>query len=159
MSDDIYLTPEGAQKLREELDNLINVARPDLAARLRAAIQMGDLSENADYHAAKQEQGFLEGRILEIEDKLRRAVIIDTDSRDTSIVQIGHKVTVLVDGEDDEESYQIVGTAEADPRKQRISYESPMGRAIIGHKVGDWLAFDTPNGKLGVKIVKIEIVK
>lgn len=159
MADDIYLTPEGAQKLREELDNLINVARPDLASRLRTAIQMGDLSENADYHAAKQEQGFLEGRILEIEDKLRRAVIINTDSRDTSKVQIGHKVTLLVEGEDDEESYQIVGSSEADPRKQRISHESPIGRAIIGHKVGDRLTIDTPNGKLGVKIVKIEMMK
>jgi transcription elongation factor GreA len=156
MSSDIsYLTAEGAARLRSELDELKGPARQALAQRLRAAIQMGDLSENADYHSAKEDQGFLEGRILELERVLLNAVIIEDIKQQAGIVGIGSSVTIQ---EDDYEPdiYQLVGPKEADPGKGRISHESPIGKAIIGHNEGDVIIVDTPNGKMGYKIIKIE---
>ena len=149
-----YLTAEGEAKLKAELEELKGPKREDLSKRLRSAIQMGDLSENADYHKAKEDQGFLEGRIKELEAILRNAVIIEK-SEDHGVVAIGSEVTIQEDGLDPE-TYYLVGPTEADPRKGRISHESPIGRAIIDKKVGDIAEAETPGGKIKFKIVKIE---
>jgi len=148
-----YLTPEGETKLKAELAELTGPRREELAQRLRSAIQMGDLSENADYHKAKEDQGFLEGRIQEIESILRSAVIIEKKYGDT--INVGSTVTVQEDTYDPE-TYDIVGAKEADPRKGKISNESPFGTALMGHKVGDVVEAETPGGKLKLKILKVE---
>jgi transcription elongation factor GreA len=148
-----YLTPEGEKKLQAELAELTGIKREELAARLRSAIQMGDLSENADYHKAKEDQGFLEGRIQEIEAVLRSAVIIERKRSD--VVNVGSTVTVQ-EADYDPETYFLVGAKEADPRNGKISNESPIGRALIDHRVGDVVEAETPGGKLKFKILKIE---
>jgi len=148
-----YLTPEGEAKLKAELEELKEPKREELAARLRSAIQMGDLSENADYHKAKEDQGFLEGRIQEIEAILRHAVIIEKSAGD--VVSIGSHVTIQ-EGDLEPETYHIVGPTEADPRKGRISHESPIGIALMNKKVGQVAEAETPGGKIKFKIVKIE---
>jgi transcription elongation factor GreA len=150
-----YLTAEGARQLREELNYLKGPAREALAQRLRSAIQQGDLSENADYSAAKEEQGFLEGRIQELDAILGNAVIIDNIKKSTTEVGIGSHVTIQED-DFEPETYHLVGPKEADPRKGRISHESPIGRALIGRHVGDVVSADTPAGAIRVKVVKIE---
>lgn len=154
-SDASYLTAEGAIKLREELDYLKGPSRTELAARLRAAIQQGDLSENADYIQAKEEQGFLEGRIQELESILRNMVIIDDIKQNLEEVGIGDHVTIEEDGFP-AETYFIVGPKEADPANYRISHVSPIGKALIGRKVGDVVEVQTPAGSIHLKIVKIE---
>ena len=148
-----YLTPEGAEKLRAELKELTGPRREELAQRLRSAIQMGDLSENADYHKAKEDQAFLEGRIQEIEAVLRTAVIIEKTKSD--YVTVGSTVTVQEDNFTPE-TYYLVGAKEADPRNGKISNESPIGRALMEHKVGDVVEAETPGGKIRFKILKIE---
>ena len=149
-----YLTPEGEAKLKAELEDLKGPKRDELSKRLRSAIQMGDLSENADYHKAKEDQGFLEGRIQELEAILRNAVLIEK-TQNTGIVSIGSHVTLQEDGSETE-TYHLVGSTEADPRKGRISHESPIGRAIIDKKVGDVAEAETPGGRIKFKIIKIE---
>jgi len=153
MSHQQYLTPEGEAKLKAELVELTGPRREELSKRLRSAIQMGDLSENADYHKAKEDQGFLEGRIQEIESILRSAVIIEKKQSD--VVSVGSTVTVQEDNYDPE-TYYIVGAKEADPRKGKISNESPFGIALMGHKVGDVVEAETPGGKIKLKILKVE---
>ncbi len=155
MPDVSYLTAEGAARLKGELDYLKGPSREQLAARLHSAIQQGDLSENADYIAAKEEQGFLEGRILELEQVLRNAVIIDTLEHKVNEVTVGSHITIQ---EDDfpEETYHLVGPKEADPPNGRISHESPIGKSLLGHHVGDIVTADTPAGALRLKIIKIE---
>ena len=149
-----YLTPEGEAKLRAELAELTGPRREELSQRLRSAIQMGDLSENADYHKAKEDQAFLEGRIQEIEAILRSAVIIEkTTNRD--VVSIGSHVTIQEEGFPPE-TYHLVGPTEADPRNGRISHESPIGRALLDKKVGDVAEAEAPGGKIKFKILKIE---
>jgi transcription elongation factor GreA len=153
MNQQTYLTPEGAAKLKAELSELTGPRREELAQRLRAAIQMGDLSENADYHKAKEDQSFLEGRIQEIEAVLRNAVIIEKTQSD--VVVVGSTVTVQEDNFSPE-TYYLVGAKEADPRNGRISNESPIGKALLDHKVGDVVEAETPGGKIRFKILKIE---
>jgi transcription elongation factor GreA len=148
-----YLTSDGEKKLRAELAELTGPRREELARRLRSAIQMGDLSENADYHKAKEDQAFLEGRIQEIESVLRTAIIVEKTRSDKVIV--GSKVTVQEENFDPE-VYDLVGAKEADPRQGKISNESPIGRALMDHKVGDMVEAETPGGKIKVKILKIE---
>jgi len=149
-----YLTPEGEAKLKAELEDLKGPRREELAQRLRSAIQMGDLSENADYHKAKEDQGFLEGRIQEIEAILRNSVLIEkTVSSD--MVSIGSHVTIQEE-DFDPETYHIVGPTEADPRKGKISHESPIGIALMNKKVGQVAEAQTPGGKIKFKILKIE---
>ena len=148
-----YLTQEGEKKLRAELAELTGPRREELAKRLRSAIQMGDLSENADYHKAKEDQAFLEGRIQEIEALLRTAVIIEKTNSD--VVSVGSHVTVQEE-DFDPETYYLVGAKEADPRNGKISNESPIGSALMDHKVGDIVEAETPGGKLKIKILKIE---
>lgn len=153
MNQPMYLTPEGAEKLRAELKELTGPRREELSRRLRSAIQMGDLSENADYHKAKEDQAFLEGRIQEIEAVLRTAVIVE--KRKSDVVTVGSTVTVQEENFDPE-TYYVVGAKEADPRSGKISNESPIGRALMDHKVGDVVEAETPGGKLKFKILKIE---
>lgn len=156
MSDVHYLTADGLKRLKEELENLKGPGREDLSRRLRAAIQMGDLSENADYIQAKEEQGFLEGRIQELTAILSNVAIIEENRANREKVDIGARVTIQEEGFDDLETYQVVGPKEADPRNNRISYESPIGRALLGKKIGELAIADTPNGQFIFKIVSIE---
>jgi transcription elongation factor GreA len=153
MTQHTYLTPEGAERLSAELKELTGPRREELAQRLRSAIQMGDLSENADYHKAKEDQAFLEGRIQEIEAVLRTAVIVEKTNSDT--VTVGSTVTVQEESFDPE-TYYMVGAKEADPRHGKISNESPIGKALMDHRVGDVVEAETPGGKLKFKILKIE---
>ena len=154
MPEPAYLTAEGLAQIKAELEQLTGQRRTELAARLRAAIQMGDLSENADYHQAKEDQGFLEGRIQELEYLIRNAVIIKNNvNRDT--VGIGSHITIQ-EGNDPAETYHMVGPKEADPRNGRISHESPIGRALVDRRVGDEVEVETPAGKIKFKILKIE---
>ena len=155
MSDQTYLTTEGASQLRAELAELKGPKRLELAQRLRSAIQMGDLSENADYHKAKEDQGFLEGRINELEYLLNHAIVVDVSEVSRDSVQVGTRVTIQEQGEEPE-SYQMVGASEADPRNGRISNESPIGQALFGKKVGDTAIAHTPGGQIQFKILKIE---
>jgi transcription elongation factor GreA len=154
-SDVTYLTTEGTARLRSELEFLKGPAREELSKRLRSAIQQGDLSENADYTAAKEEQGFLEGRIQELERILRNVVLIDDIKQDLITVTIGSRVTVQED-DFDPETYHLVGPKEADPRNGRISNESPIGRALIGCRLGEEVQVDTPGGAIRLKIMSIE---
>ena len=149
-----YLTPEGKQKLEEELEFLKATKRKELADRLNFAIKQGDLSENADYIAAKEEQAFLEGRIRTIENMLRNVVLIEDQIGGE--VRIGSHVTVAEAGYDDPETFAMVGAAEADPTKGRISNESPLGKALLGKHVGDQVEVDAPAGKITFRIVAIE---
>lgn len=155
MPDPIYLTAEGAAKLKAELEELKGPQREELALRLRSAIQMGDLSENADYHKAKEDQGFLEGRIQELEYLLHHATIVEAPSGQREVVEVG--VTVTIQEEDyDPETYYMVGAKEADPANGRISNESPIGKALLDKRVGDVVTAETPGGTLRFKILKIE---
>ena len=149
-----YLTQEGADRLKTELDELKGPKREELAKRLRSAIQMGDLSENADYHKAKEDQSFLEGRIQELEYILSNVVLIEKSSNKDE-VSIGSHVTIQ---EEDfpPETYHLVGSTEADPKNGKISHESPIGKALIGHNVGDVVQTETPGGTIEIKIIKIE---
>ncbi len=155
MSQEHYLTSDGARRLKEELKHLIEVERVQLAKRLRAAIQHGDLSENADYTAAKEEQGFLEGRIQELEAILKDAVIIDDLQQESNLVGIGSVVTIQEDGEPPE-TYHLVGPKEADPVAGRISHQSPIGLALMGRRLGERITASTPAGSIQFKIIKIE---
>jgi transcription elongation factor GreA len=153
MTQPTYLTPEGETRLKAELEELTGPRRQELAQRLRAAIQMGDLSENADYHKAKEDQAFLEGRIQEIEAILRMAVIIEKKHSD--VVTVGSHVTIQ-EADYPPETYHVVGAKEADPRNGKISNESPIGRALLDHKAGETVQADAPDGKIEFKILKIE---
>jgi transcription elongation factor GreA len=149
-----YLTAEGAEKLRQELTYLKGEKRQELSTRLRVAIQQGDLSENADYIATKEEQGFVEGRILELEEILRDVVIIDNKNR-KDVVDIGSRVTIQEE-DFDPETYHVVGPNEANPREGRISHESPIGQVLMGKKVNDVVSAKVPSGTIRFKILKIE---
>ena len=150
-----YLTEEGRKKLQAELENLSGPVRHELSVRLRSAIQMGDLSENADYKQAKEEQGFLEGRIQELIQILGNVVIIQENDAPKDTVQIGSKVTIQETGED-KETYLLVGPQEADPTKGRISHSSPIGEALLNHKVGETVTANTPAGPINFKILEIQ---
>jgi transcription elongation factor GreA len=151
----IYLTDEGVENLRQELDHLVNVKRPALADRLHRAIQQGDLSENADYIAAKEEQGFLEGRIQQIEVMLRNATIIE-ENTPTGEVALGSRVTLVEEGSEQAETFRIVGPAEADPTQGNVSNESPLGQAVLGRRVGDVASVEAPAGKIAFRITAIQ---
>lgn len=155
MTEASYLTQEGLFRLQQELEYLKGPAREQLAKRLRAAIEQGDLSENADYSAAKEEQGFLEGRIRELEQLLSNVIIIDHVEKNLNEIGIGDYITIQEDNFEPER-YHLVGPKEADPSNGKISHESPIGKALIGHKVGDVVVVDTPNGEIRLRILKIE---
>ena len=155
MNEQPYLTAEGAIRLKAELAQLTGPEREELAKRLKSAIQEGDLSENADYHKAKEDQGFLEGKIQELEYTLQNAIIIEDHEGKREEIDIGAHFTIQ---EDDHppETFSMVGAVETDPRNGRISNESPIGRAVIGRRVGDTVAVETPNGQIHLKILSIE---
>jgi transcription elongation factor GreA len=156
MSDVSYLTPEGLEKIQKELAHLKGPERDSISQRLRSAIQMGDLSENADYIKAKEDQGFLEGRIKELEYTLKNVTIIDKANIDTSKVNIGSTITVQ-EGDFETETWFLVGPKEASPRAGKISYESPIGKALIGRSIGESVNVVLPNGNsISLKILKIE---
>ncbi|MGB3715503.1 MAG: transcription elongation factor GreA [Candidatus Promineifilaceae bacterium] len=151
----VYVTEEGLQNIKDELQLLVTVRREEISERLEVAISHGDLSENADYDYAKSEQAFVEGRIKDLEDSLRRAKIIDNGGQ-TDKVRVGSTVTVFEEGfEDEPETYHIVGVHEADPSNGRISNESPIGRALLGQEVGDTVSALVPSGKISFKITAI----
>ncbi len=151
----LYITKEGLQKIHEELDFLKTTRREEISNKLEAAIAQGDLSENADYHAAKEEQGFVEGRIRDLEDSLRRVEIIE-DEVPADTVSVGNKVTVIEEGYDEPETYHIVGPHEANPGNGRISNESPFGRALLGAKKGQTVSAETPGGQIRLTVRAIE---
>lgn len=155
MAKKVLLTSEGLQKLQDELDNLKNVRRKENTEALKVAKSFGDLSENSEYDEAKNEQAEIEARIAEIENMLKNAEIIDEDGIATDIVSIGAKISVkdIEDGEINE--YLIVGSTEADPMKGRISDESPVGAALLGHKVGEVVVVEAPMGKIEYEIISI----
>lgn len=154
MSEKVYLTAEGAEELQRELNMLIEIRRPDLANKLTEAVAQGDLKENADYHDAKEQLAFVEGRIKYLENVLRSAEIISND-RASDVVSVGSRVTIVEDGEDDEEVYTIVGAAEANPDSGKISHVSPIGAALIGAKKGDKVRVQTPGGSIIFRVKKI----
>jgi len=150
-----FLTKEGFQKLQDELDYLRTAKRQEVAARLHEAMEGGELIENAEYEAAKNEQAFVEGRIQELEMLLATArVIEDNGKKKSDTVQVGSKVTIK-EGNFEAETYTIVGAAEANPREGKISNESPIGKAILNHKAGDVVKVETPGGTYNVKIIKV----
>jgi transcription elongation factor GreA len=157
MREDVtYITKEGLQKIKEELEYLKTEKRAEISDRLEVAISHGDLSENADYDYAKQEQAFVEGRIMDLEDSLRRAEVINHDGRNDK-VRIGSTVTVVEPGfEDEPETYFIVGAHEADPSNGRISNESPIGRALLGAKKGQTVTAQVPAGEIQLKVTTIQ---
>lgn len=150
-----YLTEKGEKELRAELERLKGPAREAISKRLRSAIEMGDLSENADYITAKEDQGFLEGRIKELDAALSNVVIIDDLKSDTNTVNIGNTV-VFTEDDFPPEEYQMVGPKEADPANGRISHVSPIGKALLGRRVGDKVKVTSPNGEYEIKIVEIK---
>jgi transcription elongation factor GreA len=149
-----FLTPEGHQRLEEELQFLTTVRRPEVARAIHEAKMDGDVSENAGYEEAKRQQAFLEGRIMTIETMLTSAVIIESNGPSETVV-LGSQVTVAEEGFEPE-TYVIVGSVEANPSDGRISNESPLGRALLGHRAGDRVAFDTPGGPVEMDILRIE---
>ncbi len=152
----VYLTSEGKKKLQEELEYLTTVRRKEVADAIKSAKEEGDLSENSAYDEAKLAQGFLEGRIQTIQSQLRNAILIeDTNGAKKGEVAIGCTVTVEEEGFG-EETYQIVGSAEADPLEGKISNESPIGQALLGAKVGDKVTAEAPGGEIVFKILKVE---
>ena len=151
------LTAEGLIKLEDELNNLRTVRRQEVAERLKVAISYGDISENSEYDDAKSEQAFIEGRILELEQMINTATIIDdTANKKKGVVSLGAVVVVKDMETGEEEVYTIVGTTEADPFGNRISNESPVGAAILGQKVNTVVQVNTPVGELSYKIVKVD---
>jgi len=150
-----YLTREGYHRLQEELDHLRNVRREEIAARLHEALEGGDLGidPDAEYEAAKNEQAFVEGRIKELELLLSNARVVDAPEK-TDVVVVGSRVTIQEDGLDPEE-FTIVGAAESEPREGKISNESPLGRALMGKRVGDKVTVDAPAGAFVVTVIKL----
>ncbi len=156
MSEDAtYLTPEGKEELERELETLTTVKRPELAIKLKEAVSMGDLKENADYHDTREQMSMLDGRIQRLEYILRNAVLIE-HTGNTDEVRIGSTVTIREVGTKETEIYTIVGAAEANPREGRISQKSPIGAALLGAKKKQKVNVETPNGKIEFEIVKIE---
>ena len=158
MPKDVILTPEGLEKLKAELEDLTTHKRREVAERIKDAREYGDISENSEYDDAKNEQAMLEGRIASIEEQLRSATVVDASELSTDVVQVGSQVKVK-DGESGKSvTYTIVGSAEANPAEKKLSNESPVGRALIGHKKNETVTVQLPNGKAReLKITKIDV--
>jgi transcription elongation factor GreA len=149
-----YLTRQGYQKLQEELDFLHTSKRQEVAKRLHEALEGGELLEDAEYEAAKNEQAFVEGRIQELEMLLANARVIEENVK-TDVVQVAATVTIQEEG-CEPEIYTIVGPAEANPRDGRISHESPLGKALLNHKAGDMVTVEAPDGAFTIRVIKVE---
>ena len=158
MPRDVILTPEGLANLKAELDLLTTSRRREVAARIKEAREFGDISENAEYDDAKNEQAMLEARIASLEDKLRSATVIDSSDIGTDVVGVGSIVHVK-DESGKSTKYTIVGSAEASPAELKLSNESPIGSALLGHKRGEEVVITTPKGKRKLKITKIDVAK
>lgn len=150
----VYLTKEGLEDLKQELDHLINVRRPENIIAIKEARSLGDLSENAEYDAARNEQAQIESRIQQLEKMLENVSIIEEVSTDT--VSIGNTVLIKYVDDDEEDEYKIVGSQEADPFESKISNESPIAKALFDHKVGDVVTVESPNGSYEIEIVEIK---
>ncbi len=157
MQKDVILTPEGLQKLKDEIEELSTVKRREVAERIKEAREFGDISENSEYDDAKNEQAMLETRIASLEDKLRAAQVIDASSLSSDIVRVGSIVDVKDEDNGKNQTYTSVGSTEADPANHRLSNESPVGKALIGHKKGDTVKVPAPKGERKLKIVKIDV--
>ena len=157
--DDLVLTPEGARRLREELEYLRTVKRKEVTQRIRESLDFGDAWENPEYEAAKAEQAFVEGRIAELEQMLRSARVIEADglrgTGERGRVQLGSRVRLLDLESGEQEEYTIVGSAEADPERNRISNRSPVAQAVLGRKVGDVVSVETPGGVVRYRIEQV----
>ena len=155
MPKDVILTPEGLANLKAELERLSTVRRREVAARIKEAREFGDISENAEYDDAKNEQAMLEARIAQLEEKLRSATVIDNSDLGTDMVRVGSVVHVKEGNKSTK--YMIVGSAEASPTEMKLSNESPIGKALLGHKRGEEVTFPTPKGERRLKITKIDV--
>lgn len=149
----IYLTPKGLEDLKNEYKELVEKRRPEVVARLSSAREMGDLSENAEYTAAREELTFLDGRIEELEILIKQAQVISDNGHTAAAVDLGSKVIVKI--KDKEEVFTVVGEWEADPAEKKISHESPLGKALLGKTVGDEIEVDAPAGKMVYKVIQI----
>ena len=157
MSRQSVITQEGLEKLKEEIESLSTVKRREVAERIKEAREFGDIAENAEYDDAKNEQALLEQRIAQLEERLRRSEVIDSKDIDTSEVNVGTIVHVKDQKSGDSQKFQIVGSAEADPTEQKLSNESPIGMALMGHKRNEVVSVEAPRGpKRKLKITKIE---
>lgn len=152
---EIFLTYEGLRKLEDELERLKGEKRREIAERIRQALAFGDISENSEYDEAKNEQAKNELRIVQLENMLKNAIVIDDDEIDTNSVRLGTRVKVYDMDFDEEVDYHIVGSTEADPLEQRISNDSPVGRALMGKKPGDIVTVQVPDGTVRLKILQI----
>ncbi len=152
MKKEILMTAEGLEKLKSELKELTEVRRPEVVNRIKEAKALGDLSENAEYSSAKEDQSFIEGRIEELEQTVKQAKVVAAGKSGT--VGIGSEITVEIEG--DKDNYEIVGPTESDPAKGRISIDSPVGQAVLGHKAGDKVKVQTPDGAVDYKIISVK---
>jgi transcription elongation factor GreA len=158
MQKDVLLTPEGLDKLKAEIEYLSTDKRREVAERIKEAREFGDISENSEYDDAKNEQAMLEARIASLEDKLRSATVIDASELDSNVVRVGSLVSVKDEGSGKSLKYTIVGSTEADPSQNRLSNESPVGKALLGRKKNDSVKVQLPNGKAReLKITKIDV--
>lgn len=149
------MTLEGKEKLEKELEQLISEKRKEVVERIKIARSFGDLSENSEYDSAKEEQAFVEGRITTLENMIRNAKIIEEDELNSDTVTLGKTVTFVELPNGDEESYTIVGSAEADPFEGKISNDSPIAKSLLGHKIGQEVTVQTPGGEMKVRLVAI----
>jgi transcription elongation factor GreA len=157
MPREVVLTREGFEKLKDEIEHMRTVRRREVAERIKVAREFGDISENAEYDHAKNEQAMLEARIAQLEDKLRKATVVDESQVDADVVSVGSRVRVKDQKSGQSVAYQIVGSAEADPSESKLSNESPVGSALLGHKRGDVVTVAVPRGpSRKLKITKIE---
>jgi transcription elongation factor GreA len=158
MQKDVILTPEGLEKLKQEIEYLSNDKRREVAERIKEAREFGDISENSEYDDAKNEQAMLEARIASLEDKLRSASVIDASELSSDLVRVGSAVNVKDEDTSKSASYTIVGSTEANPSENKLSNESPVGKALLGHKKGDVVSVQLPNGNTrNLKITKIDV--
>ncbi len=148
-----FVTQQGLEELKAELENLQKKKRPEVVERVSNARSMGDLSENSEYHAAKEELSLVDGRIEELGEIIKKVQIISEDGKNNGVINLGSQVTIKVN--DKEEIFLLVGEWEADPREKKISHESPLGKALIGKKPGDTVEVEAPAGKIAYHIVKI----
>ena len=158
MQKDVILTPEGLENLKKEIEFLSTTKRREVAERIKEAREFGDISENSEYDDAKNEQAMLEARIASLEDKLRSATVIDASELTSDVVRVGSLVSVKDESSGKSLKYTIVGSTEADPSSNRLSNESPVGKALLGHTKGDSVSVQLPNGKVRkLKITKIDV--
>jgi transcription elongation factor GreA len=156
MKNEVLMTIAGLKKMEEELEYLKTVRRKEVAARIKQAIEFGDISENSEYEDAKNEQAFIEGSILDLEQKLRNASIIDANDVNIDVVSVGSTVRLKNHSKGTEVEYAIVGSVESDPSQNKISNESPVGQALIGHTVGNRVNIEVPAGIVDMEILEIK---